>query len=311
MCTTCLRSGWRGIMDSGKKVLAQLDALDIWPVETTPEGDQVKRSPGKTMLAARLKRLWDFIRLQLHLHMEEQSPIAAHCTRLHLGSLAEPRFNAACTHKHCSPDTHLPPPEVKHEQAGVLKKAALRERVGSYLDVTTRSSLSATCTKYRAYWTQEAGESVWQRGKNPPTCATKSAVCCSAECKKKATCHCKHCDTSFCRPHCAKHLCTAEHMPTSFGADFVCTSCAPKVDSCRHSRGGCATCSEMHYFKQDLMKCANASKNPEIIGRAKDVCTSIDIMVGHTARIANQERYWPDVLEKMKSSLDYNQVLVG
>ena len=102
MCTTCLRSGWRGIMESGKKVLAQLDALDIWPVETTPEGDRVKRSPGKTMLAARLKRLWDFIRLQLRLHFKTQDCIGSHCLRLHLGSLADNRLNTACTHSHTS-----------------------------------------------------------------------------------------------------------------------------------------------------------------------------------------------------------------
>ena len=58
------------------------------------------------------------------------------------------------------------------------------------------------------------------------------------------------------------------------------------------------------------MKCAMASEDPEIIGRAKDVCESIDIMVGHTARISNQERYWPDMLNKLKSSMDYNQVLL-
>ena len=94
MCTTCLRSGWRGILEHGKKVIKQMDALNIWPVETV-DGEQLKRSPGRLGLSARLKRLWDFIRLQLHMHFEDQSGIAAHCTRLHLGSLAEPRFNEA------------------------------------------------------------------------------------------------------------------------------------------------------------------------------------------------------------------------
>ena len=253
MCTTCLRSGWRGILESGKKVLSQLDALDIWPVETTPEGDKVKRSPGSLGLSARLKRLWDLIRLQLHLHMDEQSPIAAHCTRLHLGSLAEPRFNTPCTHKHSSPDNHPPQPEVLHEQphsGRVFTTDTNRKRVGNYLGPAGRMALSSTCTKYRGYWTQEWPESLWQSGHNPPTCDSRSDVCCSGGCNKKPTCHCKHCDTSFCRKHCAKELCTGENMPNSFGADFVCTSCAPKVDSCQHSSEGCATCSEIQYFKQ-------------------------------------------------------------
>ena len=253
MCTTCLRSGWRGILESANKLLSQLDVLNIWPVETTPEGDKVKRSPGNLGMCTRLKRLWDFIRLELHLHMEEQSPIAAHCTRLHLGSLAEPRFNKPCTHKHSSPDTHPPQPEVLHQQPHsgcVLKHATARKRVGNYLGPKDRLSLSSTCTQYRAYWTQEWPESLWQSGHNPPICASTSDVCCSGACKKKPTCHCKHCDTSFCREHCSKELCTAEHMPKSFGTDFVCTSCAPKVDSCQHSNEGCATCSEIQYFKQ-------------------------------------------------------------
>ena len=38
------------------------------------------------------------------------------------------------------------------------------------------------------------------------------------------------------------------------------------------------------------------STNKQTNGRAEDVCKSIDIMVGHTARTSNQERYWSDML---------------
>ena len=184
--------------------------------------------------------------------MEEQSPIAAHCTRLQLGSLAEPRFNSPCSHKHSSPDTRLPQPEVLHKQpysGRVFKIETPRKRVCNYLGAAERLALSSTCTQYRAFWTQEWSD-LWQKGHNPPTCGSRSDVCCSGGCKKTPTCHCKHCETSFCREHCAKELCTAEYMPKSFGADFICTSCAPKVDSCLHSSEGCATCSEIYYFKQ-------------------------------------------------------------
>ena len=59
------------------------------------------------------------------------------------------------------------------------------------------------------------------------------------------------------------------------------------------------------------MKMAMASDDPEIIGRAKDVIESIDIMVGHTARIANQERYWPEQLDKLRKSMDFTQVTLN
>ena len=97
-------------------------------------------------------------------------------------------------------------------------------------------------------------------------------------------------------------------MPKTFGSNFVCTGCAPKVDSCQHDSTGCATCDEIHYFKLDLVKCANATGDQQIMGRAKDVCHAIDTMVGHTARITNQERYWPDLLGELKTNLDYKQV---
>ena len=41
MCTTCLRSGWRGIFEEGKKVIIMLDALGIWPKTVNTDGKQV------------------------------------------------------------------------------------------------------------------------------------------------------------------------------------------------------------------------------------------------------------------------------
>ena len=160
MCTTCLRSGWRGILERGKQLIAAL-----------PISQDSKKS-----FTSRLKRLWDFIRLQLHLHKEEQSPIAAHCSRLQVGSLAEPRFNQPCTHKHANPDTRLPAPEAPQHQPHCLRSGMqdldIRQRVGGFLDLTGRLSLSATCRQYRGYWTQEAEESVWTRGHPPPCLRT-------------------------------------------------------------------------------------------------------------------------------------------
>lgn len=240
MCTTCLRSGWRGILERGKQLIAAL-----------PISQGSKKS-----FTSRLKRLWDFIRLQLHLHIEEQSPIAAHCSRLQVGSLAEPRYNKPCTHKHAKPDTRLPAPEAPQHQPHCSRSGMhdvdIRQRVGGFLDLPGRLTLSATCKQYRGYWTQEAVESVWTRGHPPPVSANSSEKCRGADCSTNPSCHCRHCDKSFCRKHCAKELrcdVVAENLPTSFG-DFVCTSCAPKVDSCQHTSEGCATCSELYYFKQ-------------------------------------------------------------
>ena len=314
MCTTCLRSGWRGIYDNGRKVVKMLDALNIWPVTAQKDGSQVRHCPG-THLSARLKRLFVFIRLQLHLHFEEQSGMAAHCLRLHLGSLAEPRFNQPCTHKHRNPKVHQPVPQVrlKHQQSAALSlpsNARTRRTMTDLLTPTDRVVLSSTCTKYRCDWSQDGPGSEWYGSAPPPMCPLRSDTCCNVECKKRASSHCKHCATSFCRKHCEEHLCNAEYLPATFGNTFVCTECAPNVDACQHSAKGCATCDEIAYFKDDLMKCAHVSGCDDILGRARDVCESIDIMVGHTARTTNQERYWPELLVKLRSSKEYDHVLL-
>ena len=294
MCTTCLRSGWRGIFDNGNKVIKAMGLAG-------------------SGLSARLKRLWEFIRLQLHLHFEEESGIAAHCTRLHLGSLAEPRFNEPCIHKHPNPTEHPPPREVRLQQTqplvNCLQHKTIRTQMGQLLGHSARIAMSSTCTQCRKDWSQEWTESAWYGATPPSKCATREGVCCLDTCGKRSTCHCDYCDKSLCRKHCEDELCSAEIMPNTFGTNFVCTACAPKVDSCQHASTGCGTCDEIHYFKLDLMKCVNASGVEENIGRAKDVCHAIDTMVGHTARINNQERYWPDLLEELKTNLDYKQVI--
>ena len=63
---------------------------------------------------------------------------------------------------------------------------------------------------------------------------------------------------------------------------------------------GCDTCDELEYFQQDLLKCATATGCSQIMGQDQVVCESIQIMVGHTDRIVNQERFCPDTLEKMR-----------
>ena len=302
MCTTCLRAGWRGINDNGKKLISQLDAMGIWP-----RG----RTPGSVHLRTRLKRLWDFIRLQLHLHFEEQSDTAAHCLRLHLGSIAEPRFNSVCTHKHTTPKEHPPAPITRMKQAQrTLEQCTPRRRIGEFMASKDRITWSSTCTQYRSYWSQEWPESKWDGSKPPPLCDSRSKKCCQSECKKNSTCHCKHCRASFCRKHCAEVLCSSENMPTNFGKSFVCPQCIVKVDACRHSELGCATCDEIQYFKADLMHCAEATQDEQILGRARDVCKSIDIMVGHTARTANQERFWPQQLDNLRKNFEYDHVLL-
>ena len=213
-----------------------LDALNIWPV-TNEDGKQMKRSPGTVSLSHRLRNLWDFIRLQLHLHFEEESGIAAHCTRMHLGSIAEPRFNRPCTHKHPTPKYHAPTPAVRVKQPGYgqcFGQDDARQRVGELLGVHDRISLSSTCTQHRKDWTQEWPESIWHGAKCPPTCETRGDVCGKDTCDSRPTCHCVHCDKSFCREHCAEHLCSSENMPSTFGREFVCTECTPKVDACQH-----------------------------------------------------------------------------
>ena len=60
------------------------------------------------------------------------------------------------------------------------------------------------------------------------------------------------------------------------------------MESQKHKEEGCASCDEIEYFKKDIMKVATATGSEDILGRAEDLCKSIDIMVGHVARTANQ-----------------------
>ena len=69
---------------------------------------------------------------------------------------------------------------------------------------------------------------------------------------------------------------------------FICRKCSPNVEKKSHKEEGCASCNEIEYFKKDLLHCVKATADDDIIGRAKDVCDSIDIMQGHTARVSNQ-----------------------
>ena len=53
MCKTCLRSGWRGIWEKGRKLLRYLNAHKCWPRTETVDGDQEVHRP---QLESRLKR---------------------------------------------------------------------------------------------------------------------------------------------------------------------------------------------------------------------------------------------------------------
>lgn len=224
MCTTCLRSGWRGIWDNGRKLIKKLDECSSWEVHTNSDGTQHRHVPS-THLMRRLKRLWDFLRLELHLHCEPESEIGSHCLGLNLGSLADTRFNNRCCHHTFS----TPPPLV----------------------------------------------------------TVNSIKCCDGSCSKRSKYHCKHCPTSFCTKHLEENVCTSETVPPHFGNSFVCKECSPKVESTSHKKG-CASCDEIQFFKLDLMKVAIASGSEDILGRAEYLCDSIDTMVGHIMRTANQ-----------------------
>lgn len=42
MCTTCLRSGWRGVFENGKTIIDKMDGLCTWPVTKNADGEQVR-----------------------------------------------------------------------------------------------------------------------------------------------------------------------------------------------------------------------------------------------------------------------------
>ena len=224
-CLTLSRSPSAGIWENCRKLLNKLDACPNWVTGKNKSGKKETYVPS-THLKPRLKRLWNFIRLQLHLHFEVTSDIGSHCLNLKLGSLAEPKFNNCCEH---------------HEI-----------------------------------------------GAPPSLCPTISEECEHDGCDQKSRYHCMHCTTSFCRDHIEENVCTQECLPTDFKKKFICRKCSPNVEKKSHKAEGCASCNEIEYFKKDLLHCVKATADDDIIGRAKDVCDSIDIMQGHTARVSNQ-----------------------
>ena len=135
--------------------------------------------------------------------------------------------------------------------------------------------------------------------------------CSESNCKKNASLQCKHCSICYCRGHLESNLCTSECLPPAdLLKEFICQDCRSKYDERRHSSAGCATCEEIQFFKKDLMWCAERTKSEELVGQAQAVCESIDIIVGHTARIVNQEKFWPHVLDKMREGKEYDHVIL-
>ena len=135
--------------------------------------------------------------------------------------------------------------------------------------------------------------------------------CSEPDCKKRASLKCKYCEACYCRGHLESKLCTSECLPPANLLDeFICRGCRATYDEQKHSSAGCATCEEIQFFKKDLMRCAERTKNENLVGRARAVCECIDTMVGHTARIVNQERFWPHTLDKMRKDKEYDHVLL-
>ena len=147
--------------------------------------------------------------------------------------------------------------------------------------------------------------------KNTEEQAKPKTSCSESNCKKRASLQCKYCSTCYCRGHLESNLCTSECLPPADQLkNFICQDCRSTYDERRHSSAGCATCEEIQFFKKDLMWCAERTKSEELVGQAQAVCESIDIIVGHTARIVNQERFWPHVLDKMRKDKEYDHVLL-
>lgn len=245
------------------------------------------------------------------MHFEDESGIGAHCLRLHLGSLGDPRYDTPCTHKHPEPRFHKASPYSDMEAPPVPSgNERVRATIQRHLGFHDRLSFSSTCRQYRNSWLQESSDSLWHGVPAPAKNPTTFPQCVHPKCNKRSGLHCQYCDKSLCRDHCQKEICSAEILPKGRKGDFVCTSCSPKIEACKHSDKGCATCDEIFYFKQDLMHCVQACNDDQLVGLAKNVCQAIDVMVGHTARIKNQERYWPDLLEKLRLCKEYDHVLL-
>lgn len=99
-CAQCVSKGWEGILNLGLKLLAEVDALSIWPNDS--KGVRCKPSAPQTHgadLKNRLLKLWDFLRVNLGSHMSKQSHVASHCLTWLLSSRSDSRLSSSCTHR--------------------------------------------------------------------------------------------------------------------------------------------------------------------------------------------------------------------
>ena len=109
-----------------------------------------------------------------------------------------------------------------------------------------------------------------------------------------------------------------EHTQKGRAKGFVCNKCQSKLDEARHSRSGCAACEEVSNFLLDLTKqlthIQRSNLDPatkdDVTKRVHDLCNNIKYYVGHQARVVNQERYWPDLLRRVKEERLYDRVAI-
>ena len=61
-----------------------------------------------------------------------------------------------------------------------------------------------------------------------------------------------------------------------------------------------------HVQRSDL----DAATKTDMAKRVQVLCTNIKYYVGHQARVVNQERFWPDLLRRMKDERLYDRVAI-
>ena len=233
-----------------------------------------KETFGIDGLETRLDNLFDYIRTEYTHHLRPTSHIAAHCLRSKLGSRANEKLNTPCDH-----GVVKPVPELWEDTEGGGHWNNECERCGKHGGVSKGGKTTA-----RFFF-------------------------------------CKYCNLSCCRACLRVAAGNGEVVSDSIlkSHNYVCSSCSSDLEEATHSSKRCSHCDEIEFFKRDIRSMLERClTHPSIPIKLKDdlktmctrLCVAIDKFCSHICRTHNQNQYWSDQLERMKSELDFKSFMI-
>ena len=271
-CAQCVAKGWEGILKLGLKLLGEVDALSIWPIDTkgvrcTPSSAQ----PHGADLKNRLLKLWDFLRVRLGSHMSEQSHVASHCLTWLLSSRSDSRLSSSCTH-HCPTVNENALPNDFCGAYDQVCSACGRDGTVSRGNKLSRSFYACKyCSKISC---PDCIRIMWGQSEHLGAVERKQRMFICRLCSSKLGCK--------------------QHTMT-------CAEC----NEVQFFKTDLRRCLKVVEDSSTAVK----SKN-RIRIMIRRVCRNIDLYIGHVARDKCQNSFWPNKLQEWARTGTYDEMLV-